>query len=387
MSNTSQGVNYMDIPNIIYSLKQYGPEFMNSYCIVNGTILKLEDVEKMGCNEFSVRSKISMPTHLYRYFPDIETRDKETGEFVNYSIQGLKNNTVFLQSPTEFDDVYDSDISISYNEYERLRLIEYCHRCGIETIEQIDTQELGNLLVQKLYEYYMSKKSLEDAFVVSNTEEEILANKLFALRIANHIIKTNDFGGSVSKALSDEYNEYISELKKIFRTVCFTTTPYSQLMWGMYANCHKGFCVEYKIITDGEKYNDIFNNLYPLIYCKTRPNMTARLVNAKDKPVTNETLWDLYFHGVLRKSIDWAFQNEWRFVLPRNYYDTDFNVEFFPISKVYLGNRMSSERRKELISICHEKNIPYIGVMRNPEVFEMQDCDVLCENCPKYKNS
>lgn len=378
----------MDIPNMLKSLMQYGLEFLNSYCIVNGEILKLEDVEKMGCDEFSVRSKINMPTHLYRYFPDTEKRVEGTDESVNYSILGLKNNTVFLQSPTEFDDVYDSDISISYDEYEHLRLIEYCRRCGIETEDLKDTQSIGNLLVKKLYECFTENKPLEDVFIVSESEEEKLANKLFALRIENYIIKNFEFGTAVKTALFDEYNEYISELKKTFRTVCFTTTPYSQLMWGgMYANCHKGFCVEYNIIPNEQRFNDIFNNLYPVIYCKTRPNMAKRLVGMKDKPPTTETLWDLYFHGVLRKSIDWAFQNEWRFVLPRNYYNGNYNVEFFPISKVYLGNRMSPERRKEIISICHEKNIPYTGVTRNPEVFEMQDCDVLCENCPNYKKS
>ena len=167
----------MDIPNMLKSLMQYGLEFLNSYCIVNGEILKLEDVEKMGCDEFSVRSKINMPTHLYRYFPDTEKRVEGTDESVNYSILGLKNNTVFLQSPTEFDDVYDSDISISYDEYEHLRLIEYCRRCGIETEDLKDTQSIGNLLVKKLYECFTENKPLEDVFIVSESEEEKLANK------------------------------------------------------------------------------------------------------------------------------------------------------------------------------------------------------------------
>ena len=33
--------------------------------------------------------------------------------------------------------------------------------------------------------------------------------------------------------------------------------------------------------------------------------------------------------------------------------------------------------------ICKRKGIPYIGVRRNPSVFEMEPCDILCEDCSK----
>jgi len=48
---------------------------------------------------------------------------------------------------------------------------------------------------------------------------------------------------------------------------------------------------------------------------------------------------------------------------------------------------MVAEEREKIIDICNKKNIPYIGVKRNPEVFEMQDCEIKCEDCPQYKNS
>ena len=116
--------------------------------------------------------------------------------------------------------------------------------------------------------------------------------------------------------------------------------------------------------------------------------MTSRLIDAKDKELTEEMLWDIYFHGALRKSIDWAFQNEWRLLLPfRNQNVSDYNVRFFPITKVYLGNRMQVDKRKEIIEICNKKNIPYIGVKRNPILFEMQDCEIICENCPQYQTA
>ena len=64
----------------------------------------------------------------------------------------------------------------------------------------------------------------------------------------------------------------------------------------------------------------------------------------------------------------------------------DYNRKFFPITKVYLGNKMDAKKRKEIIDLCHKKNIPYVGVTRNPNYYEMEECQVLCENCDRYKS-
>ena len=57
-------------------------------------------------------------------------------------------------------------------------------------------------------------------------------------------------------------------------------------------------------------------------------------------------------------------------------------MQFFPITKVFLGNRMQKNQRKEIIEICNDKNIPYVDVMKNPSYFEMQDN----LNISNYKN-
>lgn len=60
--------------------------------------------------------------------------------------------------------------------------------------------------------------------------------------------------------------------------------------------------------------------------------------------------------------------------MERNQAQKDYCVSFFPITKVFLGNRMPHAARKEVIDICHARNIPYIGVTRHPDIFEMQEC-------------
>ena len=293
-----------------------------------------------------------------------------------------------MQEPKEFDDPYDSDISLDYFTYERQRLIEFCNRCQIDVQENLSTQEIGNLFVGSLIKYFQETGGVKGIVtkqplnMIEQQANEILQNKLLI-----ELSKDDNWGRAVAKIIQSDYEEYCKNLKNTFRTSCFTTTPYSQLMWSGYANCHKGFCIEYTLHPNEEKYHDLYANLFPMIYCKVRPDMTERLVKMQDKEPTMELVWDIYFHGALRKSIDWAYQNEWRLLIPMRGKDTeDYNIEFFPITKVFLGNTMPNEERKKIIEICKEKNIPYIGVTRKSEVFEMQECSILCEDCFKYIN-
>jgi hypothetical protein len=374
----------MNIDDLILACKKFEEEFTPDYCLVCGNLWKLNDIKKMGWQEFSVRAKFGMPLKLYKYFSN--TGKLDNGKVVNYSIQALENNTVFLQAPSEFDDVYDSDIALDYATYEFLRLKEYCERCCIPT-ERIETrQEMGDALINALIESYKSYNDFEHAFKKAVSDKERISNMVFIQRIKLELCSHVDLGVAACNTINAEYIEYSKQLKNTFRTTCFTTTPYSQLMWGgAYADYHRGFCLEYTVLPENDKYKDIFLNLFPMIYCKSRLDITEKLVKNQDKNITDDDLWDIYFNGALRKSIDWGYQNEWRLLLPSGRkIMTDFKVEFYPITKVFLGNRMHSEKRKEIIDICHDKAIPYVGVKRNQNLYEMQDCQVLCENCPNY---
>ena len=391
----------MDINNLLQEIRKAAPYMAESYCIVNGSIMNLNEVENMGYDEFNLRAKQKMPLKLYKYFPNTLTdlTDENTGKpiidqvtgkvkTVNYSMQALKNNTVFMQSPTLFDDIYDSDINLDYSEYEKARLLEYCRRCEIAVTEKMETQELGNRLINEILKLFQSKRNFDSLFKrAPATESENLSNQCFLLKLKKELNRNNDLAMALKNVILSDFEIYSKYLQNVFRATCFATTPYSQLMWGgSYANCHKGFCVEYTVLSNDPSYQKLFLNLFPMVYCKVRPNMTDRLVKLEDKEPTKELLWDIYFHGALRKSIDWAFQDEWRLLLPmkNNLESKDYCVPFFPITKVFLGSRMPQVARKEIIQICHEKHIPYIGVTRKSNVFEMQECIVKCEDCPKY---
>lgn len=377
----------MDINKLISDFQQLTPQLAASYCIINRTFVNLDVIERMGRNEFSSLSKTIMPTKLYKYFSN--KPEEVDGKKVNYSIQALENNTVFLQSPSKFDDVYDSDIHLEPSTYEKMRLMEYCRRCKIKVDNTLSTEEIGNFLLQALWTCVEQTGKLDSVFKNPPETESIeLSNQLFIYNLLEELKSNNDLSKALANVIKSDFEKYSTKLKETFRASCFATTPYSQLMWGgAYGDCHRGFCVEYTVMPHEEKYKEAYSNLFPMVYYKVRPDMTDRIASLQEKELTDQCVWDVYFHGALRKSIDWAYQNEWRFLMPlKSKNNSDFNREFFPITKVFLGNRMSQEERKKIIEICNKRNIPYIGVTRNSQVFEMQDCPIKCEECPKYIN-
>ena len=280
---------------------------------------------------------------------------------------------------------------IDYNTYEKVRLSEYCKRCNLNVCDSMTTQELGKVLLQVIVESFNDTGSFDFIFKrkpVSKIEE--LSNEWFLLKLKSELRKDENWSTVIARVIIADFQKYSQYIQNTFRATCLATTPYSQLMWGgSYADCHRGFCVEYTVLPDDVQYQNLFLNLFPMIYCKVRPNITERLAKMEDKEPTQESLWDIYFHGALRKSFDWAFQNEWRLLSPMksNLETKDYCVRFYPITKAFLGNRMPQEARKEIIEICHERNIPYIGVTRNPYIFEMQECAIKCEDCPSYTGS
>ncbi len=371
----------MDINDFILNAPQILPELLSNFCVVNKKIISLQEIEKMGYNKFSCISKINMPPKLYKYFPNRE--EQKDGSTVNYSLEALKNNTVFMQSPNNFDDVYDSGVNLDWYEFHKQRLIEYCKRSGMQVNENETTEKIGNDFIKNLKQSFETYNNFENIFIQKpDSQIEELTNTLFKNNLIIGLNQNNDLSQVVFEIICKEYEKYINDLKNTFKVSCFTTDPFSQLMWSGYADYHRGFCVEYTVLPTHDDYKNIFYNLLPVIYCKVRPNITERFVRAKDN-LTKEALSDIYFHGVLRKSIDWVYQDEWRLVLPFNERENP-NVKFFPITKVYLGNRMPANRRKEIIDFCNSKNIQYGGIKSNPNIFKMEECSIKCEDCPNY---
>lgn len=381
------------IYELLNYFRQNNADFTNNFCIVNGEPIPIQSIETMGIDEFAKRSKTYMPKKLYKYFPnksqfvtDPETHKRKR---VNYSHKALQSNEVYLNSPSNFDDVYDSNIFVDWEKYLLARLCYYGSLCGIESVDNNDISNMLYVLATEMFNALQNEKDIVKAFKCHYASEGAkLAVENFALSVLTETTNGVVWQDAIVRTIRNEYQRLCGLTQETFRISCFATTPFSQLMWGgSYADCHRGFCIEYDVLPEAPQYAEIYQNIFPVVYSKTRSEITNELLHWQDANITDRSLWHIYFNGLLRKSFDWAYQNEWRLLQPTKAEIKGFSVPFFPISKVYLGNRMSRKERAKIIKICKEQNIPYVGVRRADDRFEMCECPIKCEDCPQYTGS
>lgn len=357
---------------------------MGNYFIC-GKKYTTKDISALTQEEFVLCSVKNMPTKLYRYFSD--TVSTKTG--INHSIAALKNNTIYLQSPAFFDDIYDSTILLDEIEFIQSRLLHYAQYCDFILSKEWDYSKCIYEFSSHLFNRLQKGETIESIFhVVKDSKiDEELHRSIFALTLSNTIMRHYNcedvWQRAFYTALHNEYHSVKTSLIDKFRIACFTTSPFLLRMWSsQYANNHEGFCVEYSIPPYGAESAGFLHNLLPAIYSDERHDITQTYLNMS---LNREMLWDTYKYGLLLKSIDWIDQQEWRLISCDSMLSSDdhYNCRFFDISKVYLGNRMRPDRRREIIEICKEKNISYAGVIIAQDKFQMKECPGLCEQCPR----
>ena len=353
--------------------------------------LSKKQIDQLTQSDMFNLSICCLKTNLFKYYPN--TIKEINGVARNFSKEALKNNTVYLSIPSEFDDPYDCNIYVDPQTFFLQRLRYFANICGVEINLSLNYQELAMKLAETIYQHIYSGKSLEDFYKNRNDCELIrLDHEAFFLRLELELRSANaneySYYIAFNKAITTEYND-IQKTANRFRIACFAQTPYSMLMWSHYANNHQGFCIEYETPDYSKENTEIFQSLFPVIYTDTRTDLSQVSLNWRSTgKLTNEELWDYYKYGLLSKSLDWKYQQEWRLISCDDLLtDKSYNCKFFKIKKVYLGNKMPPQDREEIIEICKNNGISYTGVTIAPNCFNMSDCAIQCENCEKHKQA
>ena len=333
----------------------------NDSCIMCGQIYSLTQLEQLGWENFNNLVHINNPHfRLVRYF-----------RYNENSINNLRDGTVFLNDTENFDDCFDCAVDLEWNKFCEQRLKQYCKYFNIED-NGLAIEELPYKIAQKLHENVIAKKTIEGMFCETLDELQKATIQKFVLSVFVTVKKSEDWVPAVVEEIQSEYKEFV-DMFKHFKMACFTTSPYLNRMWA--TNNSEGFCIEYEI----DYKSELYVNLFPVIYSQKRNDFSPMSQNCDKKP-TIDYLWQIYFNGLLRKSLHWADQNEWRLIQ----YESDKkakSIPFFKVRKVYIGNKMNAPERKVLIDICKEKGIPYVGIVRKPDSFDLVECPNKCDNC------
>jgi hypothetical protein len=165
-----------------------------------------------------------LPTALYRY----RHFDPQ-----GHSLSSLCTDTTWLSSPLDFNDPFDSSLSISWR---RLSLQGFNDYWEERVNKSPDT---ARLFAPEEIETIRNADNKFDAFTkIALKKDRTIAPKKKG-------VVNDSLLSAVGNFLKKQMQGRLSSLKDSLRICCFSEQPDSILMWSHYAQDHKGFCVEY----------------------------------------------------------------------------------------------------------------------------------------------
>ena len=148
---------------------------------------------------------------------------------------------------------------------------------------------------------------------------------------------------------------------------CFSEEEDSVLMWSHYTGGFRGFCVTYHVRREDVQQlgDDIV--LQEVNYASIYPRVSARALLAYYGPVeAGRAISSL----VLTKSVDWAYEREWRLVTLGG---EKVISNPFSIMKVALGCRLTSRERLDVISaFTDSENIAFNYAVPDADRFRLR---------------
>lgn len=286
-----------------------------------------------------------LPKRIYKYRCD-----------GTYSRANLKTNTVWMASPDTYNDPYDCSFSVAEDEV------------------------VAALKMNMLWEFAKVYKFRNDQVIAA--VDKALSSGLDPLAcLAASIAEAKGVGPAGNPPQAAEFFPLIApkmiadtvgvlrEWRKITKVCSFSAVKDSILMWGHYAQNHKGFCVEYDLeclhADDGLR-----KILYPVIYSPLLYDLTVfakKLVG----PNRNDFNPSSPLLGVLHKFEGWNYEQEWRAVTYTPGVTGDYNWTVPTPSRVFLGAKMEAKNAEEIAAICASKGMEVCRMVMAKDRFEL----------------
>jgi len=268
----------------------------------------------------------------------------------NY-INNLIENEIWLSNPLGFNDPYDCSVTFDN--------------------DKINEILIKNNIKNILEDFPEDEISLNDKQIILSSENP----KEKMLSIIHSTIQTpvgkqelsnilNIESPKINKKITDNFNKLY---KKKLKVSSFSEDNQSLLMWGHYADNHKGFSIEYDI---GQMPDDenLKKYLFPIEYTNTIYDITDYYIdNVINK---NNTRPNDLIQSVLYKSKSWEYEKEWRFVITNT--ECSDNVVKVPKPKaIYLGSSINESHRNQLIELGKKNDIPIFQMQVDDKYYKM----------------
>jgi len=269
--------------------------------IAEGLDTQLTDEEYDVIGEYYVNQA---PRKLYKYRSGLEDRD----------IQALISNKMWFSTCKMFNDPFECTPNTNY-----FQLID-------KLLRENEEVKQGYIGLSKLEQVTLIKKFLEEQ---KNT----------------NIMDIENFKNGIAVS-------------------CLSSRKDSILMWGHYANSHKGICIEYDILELAEKTRKTY---IPVKYSNEMPHMTG---------LGEHDVYRYILELIRTKAKDWEYECEWRCVQDEaacgnNWTNEGALLDVSPATAIYLGSG-ANELVEPLKEICsHTLHIPLYQMKVGKEEYKL----------------
>lgn len=251
-------------------------------------------------------------TNLIKFY---QAQYSENGE--NYALDGIKNKTLWLSSPFNFNDPFDCILNFDYTN----EVVSVC-------------------------------KGISERLYGVEFTEEFLRYPSIDKKLSELIEQMN---GRVSNIMPIP-NIYVS---------CFSEIDnlHSLRMWAHYANNHTGFCAEYDFDTLNQS---VPFGCIPVKYTKD----FSREIHANSIEASTKNFLKMVFN----KSDEWSYEKEWRLAQEIEGVSNDgVNIDFALPKKIYLGCKSCVTLKEELFYICKYNQIELYQMYIQPGTFSLYE--------------
>ncbi len=248
---------------------------------------------------FLMKNIISKPQILYKYRSLAEDKFEFTRNI-------FINNKLYFVCPDKFNDPFDCNI--------------------FPCVKNITKKQILKEIEEK--------------------RDNLLARGIDILKL-----KQNVYNKSIEELRTYFLNEY--PLHKNVGVLSLSEDNLDILMWGHYADSHKGICIGFD---------------YSKLIFLTKEKLIPRKVNYP--PDNKYPGWnpfsssgeELVKKRLLTKALNWEYEQEWRVIFPE---EGDLSQEFNPnaLISVYLGCRITEENKKTVIGWCLQRK-------QKPKIYE-----------------
>lgn len=214
-------------------------------------------------------------------FPEVRSLYKYNS-FSKHFLSNIKNNSLYFSKPENFNDPIDCGIQLQKHISSDV-VLEDLKKSNRKFLSILKNKNLNN--------------STRNYFSILSNENSILLEK----------IKNGEFKDSWHHTSPNI--DYLEKSIKSKGILCLSENNDNMLMWAHYANNHKGLCIGIK----REKNTRLSNNNFtlPVRYTQRLPLISTIEYTDGDEKYKREILRTLIYS----KSIDWAYEREWRSVI------------------------------------------------------------------------